>query len=199
MLARLLCRFRGIGADEPHSDTKVENLPSLPARQHSVLGLDIPMHNVLIMCRAQAFRSLHPDRQKFRHADRWPHPFPQGLPLDILHDEKDLPLLLDYVVDGSDVGVIEGGSALRFLQKSFAVTFLKLPSTSYRFSRVLLTSCWSLSTRIVTNIPFAAFQHSPEIGMRWRTGCNNAGFAPLQWSPPACTGPLWIRSLWIRS
>src|ERR1039458_1204560 len=29
--------------------------------------------------------------------------------------------------------------------------------------------------------------------MRWRTGCSGAGFAPLQWNPPACTGSSeWI-------
>ena len=84
------------------------------------------MHDALIVRRGQTFGALHPDRHKFRHADRCPHPFPQRLPLDILHDEKNLSLLFDHVVDGSDVGVIEGGSALGFLQKSFVVTLIKL-------------------------------------------------------------------------
>ncbi len=84
------------------------------------------MHDALIVRRGQTFGALHADRHKFRHADRCPHPFPQRLPLDILHDEKNLSLLFDHVVDGSDVGVIEGGGALRFLQKSFAVTLIEL-------------------------------------------------------------------------
>ena len=71
------------------------------------------------MRRAKTFRTLQRNRQKLRRTDLFRQPFAQSLSLDELHDEKHFSLLLDHVVDGGDVGMVEGRGTPAFVQKTF--------------------------------------------------------------------------------
>jgi hypothetical protein len=47
-------------------------------------------------------------------------------PFDVLHDQPEFAGVLDYIVDCADIGVVERGGALRFLEQTFAVGLVEL-------------------------------------------------------------------------
>ena len=77
------------------------------------------MHDRLIMRCVQSQRDLPREAERFLHRHRpLPDPFPEGRPLDVLHDQ----IIGTNVVERADVGMVQRGDGLGFLLKASAET-----------------------------------------------------------------------------
>src|SRR5204863_10069940 len=94
---------------KPSGNAEVQNFDSALRRNHDIFRLDVAVEDSLFMRRVHAFESLCGDPEKLvwnvtlvglKHG-------PQRRALDVLHNEEDLSLFFDYVIDASNVGVIE--------------------------------------------------------------------------------------------
>jgi hypothetical protein len=113
--------FVGIAAPGAAGDAEVENLHPVAGGEHDVLGLDVAVDDAFFVSGLQAFATLRGDGEKFFGGNGLREAMAQGLALDVLHHEPEFAGVLDHVVDRADVGVVEGGGALGFLEQAFAV------------------------------------------------------------------------------
>jgi hypothetical protein len=88
-------------------------------RNKDVRRLDVAMHNPAGVSRIERIRDLNSQLKQLRNLQRTPldHML-EGAPLQILHGDKSLPVLLPDVVDGADVRMVESRSSLRLALKT---------------------------------------------------------------------------------
>jgi hypothetical protein len=92
---------------------KVENL-GCPARGHKdVRRLDVAVHDALGVRCIQCLGYIDCDREQLFHL-QWPiaDQMFQGLALQVLHDNEGLVAVFPDVINGADVGMIQGGRSL---------------------------------------------------------------------------------------
>jgi len=111
----------GIGAGKAAGDSEVEQLDLAGSGEHDVFRLDIAVENAFGMRGAQSVDALEGDGEEAIEGHRGAKLFAQGGAGDKLHDEQDVVLLFDHVVDGGDVGVTEGRGALAFAEEEAAI------------------------------------------------------------------------------
>jgi hypothetical protein len=99
-------------------EPEVRDLHVPPGVDHDVLGLDVPMDDVLLVRRGEGVGGLLDDRHRLLDGERAPHldQVREGLALEELHDEVvDRAVLVPpHLVDRHDVGMVEirGGDRL---------------------------------------------------------------------------------------
>ena len=105
---------RSAAGGEVAGQAEIEHLGIAIVPHHDVLGLDVPVHNPGGMGRGQRLGHLADERHQRRQGETLRSERPQRLPLDQLHDEEGLALVLVHVVHGTDVGVVQGGGGTGF-------------------------------------------------------------------------------------
>src|SRR5258706_2049013 len=109
-------------AENLFSHAKIQNLDLPGGRKHDVFRLDIPVEDAAIMGGNKSFSALTRDMQKFLELNGPRQALPQRLPFHELHDEKELVLRLQEIVDRSHTRLIAHlRRALRFLHETAAV------------------------------------------------------------------------------
>ena len=88
---------------------EIDHLGVAVVPHHDVLGLDIPVHDPGGMGRGQRLGHLADEVHQLGQGGTPGRERPQRLPLDQLHDEEGLALVLVDVVDRADVGMVQGG------------------------------------------------------------------------------------------
>jgi hypothetical protein len=89
--------------------------------QHDVFGLYVAVDDALVMSGLQSLATLGGDSKEVVSRNGPPEAVAQGLAFDVLHDKPEFAGVLDHVVDGAKIGVVEGGGALGFLEQALAV------------------------------------------------------------------------------
>ena len=104
-------RRRGAGVLDLR-EAEVEDL-GLPARDDEDVGrLQVAVHDPLRVRRLQRVRDLDPEVQQRPEVERPPpDPVREGFPLEQLHGDEVLPLVVVDLVDRADSRVIEGGGS----------------------------------------------------------------------------------------
>src|SRR5579864_8343502 len=100
-------------------NAEIENLDQVLFRDEKILRLQVTMDNVLFVRRNQAFGDLQTEIGSV--ADRkWPssQALAEGLPFQKFRDNERHPVVHADVVNGDDVGVIEGGGGARLVLKA---------------------------------------------------------------------------------
>ena len=93
---------------------EIQHLHSSVGGQEEVLGLEVPVDDVLGVGRLQAPCGLEHVRQDLLGRGRAPRDeLSQRLPFEKLGDDVGCPLVGPHVVDGEDVRVIQGGDGAR--------------------------------------------------------------------------------------
>ncbi len=86
----------------------------------NVCRLDIAVNDAFPMSRVQTFCNLHGERdQFFGRQGPAQNAIAQGSALQSLHHNEVLAILLPNLVDGANVGMIQGGSRPRLALKTF--------------------------------------------------------------------------------
>ena len=94
---------------------EIEDL-GLPALgDEDIRRLDVAVHNSAGVRRIESVRDLDPQFEQLFSLQRTAldHVF-QGRALQIFHGDESFPVLLADVVDGADIGMVQGGSRLGF-------------------------------------------------------------------------------------
>jgi len=95
---------------------KVQNLGFAPMGDEDICRFDVAMDDPFLVRRLQPVRDLN---GKFEQLRRWqglavvgagPDIIPKCLPLQKLHHNEGLPVMLSEFVDGANVGMIQRGS-----------------------------------------------------------------------------------------
>ena len=122
---------------EPPSYAEVEHLNPALRRQHDVFRLDVTVENPLLMRGVQAFKSLSRQFEKFLGSEALmaQHDGPQRRAFDVFHDEEDLTLFLNDVVNAGYVRVIQCRRLLCLSKKSATVTLVLLQPRSHALDR----------------------------------------------------------------
>ena len=81
------------------------------------------MDDAFFVCGLQAFATLGSDGEEFLGGDGLVQAMAQGFAFDVLHDYPEFSGVFDDVVDGADIGMVQGGGALGFFEQAFAVGF----------------------------------------------------------------------------
>ena len=95
--------------EDAAGQAEIEDLGIAVVPHHDVLGLDVAVHDPGGMGRGQRPGHLADEGHQLRQGGTPGGERPQRLPLDQLHDEEGLALVLVDVVDRADVGVVQGG------------------------------------------------------------------------------------------
>ena len=122
MRERTAHRHRGIVCtgqirSREFGETEVENLHLAALGDENVCRLDVAVHDALGMRRLQCVRDLQsPVQQSGQGNGLVADSLAQGLPFEQLHGDEGTPLIFVDLVDGADVGMIEGrgGAGLAF-------------------------------------------------------------------------------------
>ena len=95
---------------------EIEHLDAVVLRDHDVVGLEIAMEDAPIVRRGQPFGHFRGNAQRVLRRQRLAvHQRAQVLAVDQLHGDPGEALGVTRLVDGDDVGMIEGGGGPRFL------------------------------------------------------------------------------------
>ncbi len=79
------------------------------------------MDDAFFVSGLQTFAALGGDGEKFVGGNGLFEAVAESFAFDKLHDQPEFAGVLDHVVHGSDIGVVEGGGALGFLEQALAV------------------------------------------------------------------------------
>ena len=102
-------------------NTEVQDFDVSLGRHHDVRGLQVAMHDLLLMGRIDRFGDLDPEHEQLAQPKRpLLEPLLQSLALDVLHGDEGFPFDLANLVDLADVGMIQRRRQLGFSQESFA-------------------------------------------------------------------------------
>ena len=107
----------GTAAWQPARDTKIEQLHLVAGPEHDVFRLYVAVQDAALMSRGQGVGALDGNVEESVERHGFTDELAQAGAGNVLHDEQDLVVLVDHVVDAGDVGVIEGGCALAFAQE----------------------------------------------------------------------------------
>ncbi len=113
----------GIGGQrrEQPGEAEVEDLDLAAGGDHDVAGFEVAMHHSLLMGLFESLGHLHGNRSGFAGRQRSRAQFGgQGIAGDQLHDDVVGAVVLDDVVNGGDLGVIEPGEHARFAAEALA-------------------------------------------------------------------------------
>ena len=83
------------------------------------------MHDTVFVRRHQGLRALHRDPEKLLQARRLLEALAQVLSFDKLHDQKDLALFLDHVINRRDMGIVEAGRMFGLFLEAAAIEVLR--------------------------------------------------------------------------
>ena len=98
---------------------KIEDLGLTTLGQKDVRWLDIPVHDALGVGGIERAEHLYPEPQDILPRERASFDAVlERLPLEPLHDEERLAVLLADIVDGADVRVIQRGGGARLATES---------------------------------------------------------------------------------
>ncbi len=99
----------GVAAPGAAGDAEVENLHPVAGGNHDVFGLDVAVNDAFFVRGLQSLAALSGNGEEFIGGDRLFKAVTQGLAFDVLHYYPKFAGVLDDVVDGAHVGMIEGG------------------------------------------------------------------------------------------
>ena len=109
----------GVFRAQTAGQAKVENLDQAAVGEHHVLGLEVAVEDAQGMGRLQAVGNLYSDRQHQLQAGRSAADQPvQRLAGHVLHDDVAFVGAFAHLVDGADVGVLDGGGETGLAQDS---------------------------------------------------------------------------------
>src|SRR4029077_7243240 len=87
--------------------------------KENICGLDVPVHDALCVGSFEAVGNLNADVQEFGYFDGLPaNAVLESLALEQLHGNERTAFELSNIVNGADVGMIEGGCSTRFATES---------------------------------------------------------------------------------
>jgi hypothetical protein len=116
-----MCRRAPLERERELREAEVENLQTPVGRDAQIAGLQIAMHNAVLMCGGQAFRQLHPELKDFGNFETCHMQFGvQGDARNELRDEEIHAIFAAEIVDGGDVGEVHTGQRQRFFAKAAA-------------------------------------------------------------------------------
>jgi hypothetical protein len=102
-------------APETFREAEVEHLDDTVARQHHVGGLQVAMHDAILVRGLQRRRDLPADAQRFLGGQRpAAEPLFERLAIDELHRDVERAVVLVETVDRGDIGVAQRREQLRF-------------------------------------------------------------------------------------
>ena len=90
---------------------EVQNLYLALRSQHDIFRLDVAVHDTVSVRRHQGLRALHRNPEKLFQAHRLLDALTQVLSFNKLHDQKNLALFLDHVMNSRDMRIVETGRA----------------------------------------------------------------------------------------
>ena len=113
---------RGPGSPAPESrpgdelrQPEVEHLHAATLGQENVRGLDVPMDDALLVRGVQGIRDLDRDAENFVGQHRpASDSVLYGLSFEQFHGDKRPAVVLIYLVDGRDIGMVQGARCPRF-------------------------------------------------------------------------------------
>ncbi len=115
----LRCTFGDGGCGIGAGETEVENLDEPVRGDHDVLGLEVAMHNVLVVSGGEAIRELGSVVHGFPKRQRRAFEFgPQGFAVDQFQNRVSGVGLGPEIVDGQNVWMRESRDRLRFTLES---------------------------------------------------------------------------------
>ena len=110
---------------------KVEDLRAAVSSKEDIRRLDIAMNNAFGMRRDQRIRHLDRDLEQLLHLHGFAmQPLLQALPLQLLHDDEGVPVVIVDFVNRADVGMVQLRGRPRFPLK--AVERLTIPNQVVR-------------------------------------------------------------------
>src|SRR5262245_42704967 len=100
-------------------DTKVEHLHNAVTPDHQVLGFNVAMDHAGFMSGSERGCDMHCNVQRFRNCHAGAvHVHAERLAFDVLGSDVDHITELPDLVNSNDVGMIESGCSLCFLNKA---------------------------------------------------------------------------------
>ncbi len=110
-----------IGAGNAARHAEVEQLDLAGGGEHDVLRLNVAVENAFGVGGCEGVDALKSDGEEAIERERGAQLVAQRGAGDELHDQQDIVLFFDNVVDGGDIGMNEGGGALAFAEEEVAV------------------------------------------------------------------------------
>ncbi len=103
-------------------EAEVGDLDAAVSKQHQVGRLDVPMHHVVVVRVIERLAGLGDQLHDLADGQQLPGPGVrlERLPLDVLHRDEELALVLADVEDGDHTGVLEPAGRLRFAGEPLA-------------------------------------------------------------------------------
>src|SRR5205807_1448373 len=99
--------------------SEIENLGLAALRDEDIRGCDVAVDDALGVRHVQCVRDLNAEIEQHLGLQRLPRDeVLKGLPLQELHDDEVLSLVLADLMDSANIGMVQGGSCPRFTLKS---------------------------------------------------------------------------------